>query len=123
MFSLFTVKLSRYGKAIFIIILFLSLSNCKSYYKPTSLNEAVKEKPGLVKLTLLNGDEYIYSSLETDGTNIYGIQETKEGTDRVLLKNEDVKEVRRYNKSASTCFGILGVGVVAGSAILIGSML
>ena len=120
---LFTSKLFSSTSVLLVFIFSIMSSGCKSYYQPTSLKEALTEQKGLVKVTMVNGEEYIFEALQSEGTTIYGIGKTRNGEERILLKEEDVKQVRRYNKSASTVFTLFSLGVLAGSGVLLGTML
>lgn len=122
MFCHFRILKTSFPKTIVFILICLFITSCKLYREPLSLNEALTENKGLVKLTLHNGDEFIYQSLEQEGSHIYGLQKSNDGIERIQLNNEDVKEVRYYNKTGSTVVKILGFGVVVGSVLLLGTM-
>ena len=105
-----------------ILGLFLALmlfQNCSTYKKSTNLEEASRaEQEGIVKVTMANGDQYIYESIELKENTYYGVKTINgEKTKTVLLK-EDVMKVERQNKKSSGFLGIAGITIGIASIIL-----
>jgi hypothetical protein len=89
------------------------------YHDPITLEQAaVSSEKEYMKITMLNGDEYIYEELEVVDGNYYGIQ-TKNG-ERIttLLVKDEIKEVQKQNKKSSVLLNILGITIGAASVFL-----
>ena len=89
---------------------------CKAYKSPTNLAQAANtEEKGVVKVTMVNGDEYIYENIEFSGDTYYGVKtENGEKVKTTLLK-EEVLKVERKNKGG---LGVLGTIIVLGSVVM-----
>lgn len=117
-------KYSRCFKNILcFLVVFILFYGCKVYHHPTTLEQAATSNDkGYMKITMLNGDEYIYSDLEVVDGNYYGIS-TKNGEKiTTILKKEEIKNVQRHNKKSSGFFNVLGITVGIGSIFLAISM-
>ena len=58
---------------IFLIV-FILFQSCKVYQDPITLEQAAaSNEEEYIKITMLNGDEYIYEELEVVDGNYYGI--------------------------------------------------
>lgn len=103
-------------KGCFFFLKFLLLAvlfqSCKLYKDPISVDEAVeiKEKT-YFKVTLMNGDEFIYDSIDLNEGNYYGVYTKDEHTSSDLLKKENVKSIEQYNKKTSKKNGVVGIGI------------
>lgn len=102
-----------------ILVLFLVLAmfqSCKAYKSPTNLEQAanVQEK-GFLKVTMVNGDEYIYETIEFSEDTYYGVKMVDAEIVKTILLKEEVLKVEKRNKSG---FGVLGLVIGLGSAIL-----
>lgn len=106
-------------KFLGLIIVLILLQSCNVYKKSTNLEEASKvEQKGIVKVTLVNGDEYIYESIEQKDQTYYGVKTVDgEKINTVLLK-EDVLKVERQNKKSSGFFSFTGIAIGAASIVL-----
>jgi len=106
---------------ILITLLFLTffIQSCKVYKSPTTLNQAaLSEEEGYVKVTMLNGDEYIYETIIIQNNQYYGISTVDGKKVETALLNEQVQDVQRVNKKSSNFFGFFGILVGVGSIIL-----
>jgi len=98
---------------LFVLMLFQS---CKVYQKSTNLEQASQaEEKGFVKVTMVNGDEYIYESIELSDGIYYGVKTLNGEKAREALLKEEVLKVERRNKNS---FGFLGKTIVVASVIL-----
>ncbi len=118
-----TIRKNRYcyfpKNILSFLIVFFLFQSCKVYQKPTTLREAsTNTDKGYMKITMINGDEFIYENIEVVDGNFYGTN-TKEGKIiTTLLKKDEVKDVQRQNKKSSVFFKILGATVGIGSIFL-----
>ncbi|GGK43592.1 MULTISPECIES: hypothetical protein [Flavobacteriaceae] len=105
----------------FILLLCSSLIiSCKVFHDPISLNEAANNtEKGYYKVTMHNGDEYIYERIELNSDNNYigFLMKNKKPTE-TILKNEEIKSIQKQNKKSSGFSNILGFGVGIGSILL-----
>lgn len=106
-------------KFLGLFLVFMLLQSCNVYKKSTNLDEASQvDQKGFVKVTLVNGDEYIYESIELKEDTYYGVKTVGgEKTKTVLLK-EDVLKVERQNKKSSGFFSVTGIAIGAASIVL-----
>ncbi|SNR72603.1 hypothetical protein [Lutibacter flavus] len=95
------------------------LYSCKVYQDPISLNEAANNTSSNVfKVTMLNGDEYIYDNIEVNNNNYFGInKKPNEIVETPLIKNE-IKSIQEKNRKSSSLSNLIGVGVGIGSVVL-----
>lgn len=112
------LKLDRLAmKVLLTFIVGLFFMSCNSYKKPVSLSDASQDtKKGYVKVTFQNGDQDVFEKLEVENGVVYGINSKLNNTPKTELKEEDVIQVEKQNKGASTrntIFGVLlaGLGV------------
>ncbi|HEY9168957.1 MAG TPA: hypothetical protein VIN72_05690 [Lutibacter sp.] len=103
-------------KIIGLFLVFVMLQSCKAYKSPTNLEQAanVQEK-GYVKVTMVNGDEYIYEAIEFSEDTYYGVKMVDAEIVKTILLKEEVLKVEKRNKSG---FGVLGIVIGLGSVIL-----
>jgi len=114
---------SEASKFFSILFLFFLLVGCKAYHSAIPLNEAInKDHAGLLKVTLNNGDEYIYENIINENGITYGVAIKNGLEQKTELKQSDVKKVEIKNKKSSTGLNILGVGVGV-SAIVLGILM
>ena len=101
------------------ICLFL-LQSCKVYQDPISLNEAANNtNEGYYKVTMNNGDEYIYEKIELNNDNNYvGFILVDKKPTETILNTFDIKSIQKQNKKSSGFSNVLGIGVGVGSIIL-----
>ncbi len=107
-------------KFIILIICSSLMLSCKVYQNPISLNEAANStSEGYYKVTMHNGDEYIYERIELNSDNNYigFLMKNKKPTE-TILKNEEIKSIQKQNKKSSGVSNILGFGVGIGSILL-----
>ena len=114
--KIFRNKLSYLLKLTLVLILFQS---CNVYKSPTNLEQAaIANEEGYLKVTMLNGDEYIYETIEFVDDKFYGVKIVNEETIKTRLLKDEVKDVQRQNKNSSNSIGFTGIVVGIGSAIL-----
>lgn len=120
-----TIGKNIYGRIniLIFLIVFILFHSCKVYQDPTTFEQAATSNDkGYMKITMLNGDEYIYEDLDVVDGNYYGIS-TKNGEKiTTLLKKDEIKDVQRHNKKSSVFFNLLGITVGIGSIFLAISM-
>lgn len=105
----------------FIVILFLCslMVSCKVFQDPISLNEAANNtEKGYYKVTLNNGDEYIYQSISIEDDVYVGINKTNKEIIETPLIKSDIQSIQKQNTKASGFSNVLGVGVGIGCIVL-----
>jgi len=106
-------------KFIVLIICSSLMLSCNVFQDPISLNEAANNtKKGYFKVTLNNGDEYIYESILIENDAYYGINKNKDKITETLLVKSDIQSIQKQNTKASSFSNVLGIGVGIGSIIL-----
>ena len=99
-----------------LLLALMLIQGCKAYKSPTDLEQAAKTvEKGYVKVTMVNGDEYIYENIEFSGNTYYGIKTVDSEITKTVLLKEDVLKVERRNKSG---LGAIGIIIGIGSVIL-----
>jgi hypothetical protein len=104
----------------FILLLCSSLLiSCKVFHEPISLNEAANNtEKGYYKVTLNNGDEYIYQSILIENDAYFGITKNNNKIIETPLIKSDIQSIQKQNTKASNFSNILGIGVGIGSILL-----
>ena len=105
----------------FIILLLCSslIISCKIFHDPISLNEAADNiEKGYYKVTLNNGDEFIYQSILVENDAYFGINKTNNQITETLLVKSDIQSIQKQNTKASNFSNVLGVAVGIGSILL-----
>jgi hypothetical protein len=106
-------------KILGLFVLIILLQSCSTYKKSTNLEEASQaEQNGVVKVTMTNGDQYIYEAIELRENTYYGIKTIDGGTTKTVLLKEDVMKVERQNKNSSGFLGITGIAIGVASIVL-----
>ena len=101
------------------LIVFTLFQSCKVYQDPITLEQAAtSDEEDYIKITMLNGDEYIYEELEVVDGNYYGIHTKDDKKITTLLLKDEVKDVQKHNKKSSSFFNILGITVGVASVVL-----
>ena len=105
---------------IILLIVVFFFQSCKVYQDPISLNDAANSSSnGIIKVTMLNGDEYIYDKIEVNNNhNFIGINKRPNEILETPLINSEIKSIQLQNKKSSVLSNILGVGVGVGSVVL-----
>lgn len=105
--------------SILLIVISL-LQSCKVFQDPISLNDAANSNSkSVIKVTMLNGDEYIYDKIELNNNNNYiGINKTPNEIIEIPLINSEIESVQLQNKKSSVLSNILGFGVGIGCVVL-----
>ncbi len=106
-----------------LLIVFILFQSCKVYQNPTTLEQASNSnEKSYLKITMLNGDEYIYEDLEMIAGKYYGINTKNNEKITTLLDKDEIKIVQKQNKKASGFINLLGITVGIGSIFLAISM-
>ena len=109
----------NFHKILGLLLVLMLLQNCKVYQKSTNLEQASQsEEKGFVKVTMANGDEYIYESIEHKENNYYGVKTVNGEITKTALLKEDVLKVERQNKKSSGFFSITGIVIGVASIVL-----
>ena len=107
-------------KILGLFVLIILLQSCSTYKKSTNLEEASQaEQNGVVKVTMTNGDQYIYEAIELRENTYYGIKTIDGGSTKTVLLKEDVMKVERQNKNSSSFMGITGIAIGVASIVLV----
>lgn len=106
-------------KFLGLFLVLLLLQSCSAYKKSTNLEEASQvEQKGYVKVTMQNGDEFIYESIEFANGNYYGVKTVDGEIIKTVLLKENVMKVERQNKKSSGFFSLTGIVIGAASIVL-----
>ena len=106
-------------KYLGLFLLLTLLQSCNVYKKSTTLEEASNvEQKGFIKVTMTNGDEYIYESIEQQEQAYYGVKTVNGEKIKTVLLKEDVLKVERQNKNTSGFFSVTGIVIGAASIVL-----
>ena len=103
-------------KILGLLLSLMLIQGCKAYKSPTNLEQAAKtEENEVVKVTMVNGDEYIYENIEFSGDTYYGVKTINSEKTKTLLLKEDILKVERKSKSS---FSVLGIAIGLGSVMM-----
>lgn len=109
----------KFHKILGLLLVLILLQSCKVYQKSTNLEQASQsEEKGFVKVTMANGDEYIYESIELKENNYYGVKTVNGEITKTALLKEDVLKVERQNKKSSGFLGLVGITIGIASIVL-----
>lgn len=109
----------NFHKILGLLLVLMLLQSCSTYKKSTNLEQASQsEEKGYVKVTMANGDEYIYESIEFKENNYYGVKTVNGEITKTALLKEDVLKVERQNKKSSGFFSVTGIVIGAASIVL-----
>lgn len=107
-------------KILALLLVLLLFQSCKVYQKSTTLEQASQaNQNGFVKVTMVNGDEYIYESIELNNGNYYGIKTVNEEIVKTTLLKDDVLKVERHTKKSSGFLTFMGITIGVASVILV----
>jgi len=102
-------NLFRFFKLCLIFILFQS---CKTYQDPISFEDSIENIEGnQLKMTMKNGDKFIYEDIEVVDGLIYGIHFIDGKKIQTLLDKDNIKDVQFRNKNSSKGSNFLGIGI------------
>lgn len=109
----------KFHNELILAIVLILLQSCNVYKDPINLEQAaIANEEGYFKVTMLNGNEYVYESIELIDTKFYGITSDNENKIKTILLKNEVKKVEKQNKKTSNSIGITGILIGAGSIIL-----
>jgi len=107
-------------KFLGLFLVLILLQSCNVYKKSTNLEEASKvEQKGIVKVTMVNGDEYIYESIEQKNQAYYGLKTVNGEKIKTVLLKDEVLKVERQNKKSSGFFSVTGIVIGVASIVLV----
>lgn len=99
-------------KILKLYLVLMLLQSCHAYKSSTSLEQAsLADEKGFIKVTLVNGDEYIYESVEITDGKYYGVKTVNGETEKTTLLKEDVLKAERQNKISSGFFSLVGIAI------------
>jgi hypothetical protein len=103
---------------IFLIV-FTLFQGCKVYQDPITLEQAAtSNEEEYVKITMLNGDEFIYEELKVIDENYFGIHTQNDEKITSRLIKDEIKIVQKQNKKSSTLLNLLGITIGVASVFL-----
>ena len=101
------------------LIVFTLFQSCKVYQDPITLEQATTDNnEEYLKITMLNGDEYIYEELQIIDGNYYGVHTKNDEKITTLLIKDEVKDVQKQNKKSATLLNLLGITFGVASVFL-----
>ena len=110
--------------AVKLLLMLMFLQSCKSYKNSTmseqAANNSSKES---VKVTMQNGDNFLYENIEVVEGQYYGVYVEDDKKIETLLKKEDIQSVRVYRNKTSLFPKLLGISAIVGALVLGGTML
>jgi hypothetical protein len=99
--------------------MFIFFTNCNVYKKPMTIQEAVDNtEQGYYKVNMKNGDEVIYESIEKIDAVVYGIKTIENNVIKTPLVNDQILNIQKQNKKATSTFKIIGITIGVGSVLL-----
>ena len=102
-----------------LLMVFMLFQGCKSYKEATSLEQASKvDEKEYVKVTMVNGDEYVYEAIDYSENTYYGVKTVNGEKVKTILLKDDVLKVERQNEKSSNFFGTVGIAIGIVSIIL-----
>lgn len=108
-----------FHKIFVLLLVFMLIQSCKSYQKSTNLEQASQSnEKGYVKVTMMNGNEYIFEAIDFSENTYYGVKTVNGEKVKTTLLKEDVLKVERQNKKSSGFFGVIGITIGVASIIL-----
>jgi len=111
---------NNFFNIIGLFLVLMLLQSCSTFKKSTNLEQASQsDEKGYVKVTMINGDEYIYESVEFKENNYYGVNTVKGEITKTALLKEDVLKVERQNKKSSGFFSFTGIVIGVASIVLV----
>lgn len=110
-------------KYLILYIFLIPFQGCKIYNDPISFEQAVNNKEGeIVKITMDNGNEFIYEDIEIINGLYYGIQVNNGEKVKIALDKNEIKDIQIRNKNSSKGSNILGIGI-GGLALISGLLM
>ncbi|WP_299527857.1 hypothetical protein, partial [uncultured Lutibacter sp.] len=110
-------------RLINICLIFILFQGCKIYQEPISLDQAInKSAHGYLKITMLNGDEFVYEDIEIMEGNYYGINFNEGEKVKTLIDKNEIKDVQLRDKKASKSSNFIG-GSIGVLSIIVGALM
>ena len=99
-------------KYLVLYIFLILFQGCKIYNAPVSFEQAVTNKEGkLVKITMDNGNEFVYEDIEIIDGLYYGIRINNGEKVKTALDKNEIKDVQIRNKKSDKGNNLLGIGI------------
>ena len=107
-----------------LLLIVMLLQSCKSYQKSSMMAEAAKiDSKGAIKITMHNGEKFLYENIEFTENQYYGVFVENEERIKIPLNQKEIKSVQVLSKKASFMSKFLGVTAVAAAIVFGGAML
>ncbi len=108
-----------HNNILVFLVVFVLFQSCKVYQDPITLEQAaISNEEAYMKITMLNGDEFIYEELKVIDGNYYGIHTKKGEKVKTLLSKDEIKDVQIHNKKSSVFFNLIGITIGVVSVVL-----
>ncbi|WP_456376027.1 hypothetical protein [Lutibacter sp.] len=109
----------KFHNVSILVVVLILLQSCNVYKDPINLEQAaIANEEGYFKVTMLNGDEYVYEAIESIDNKFYGITSDNEKKIKTILLKNEVKKVEKQNKKSSNSIGLSGIVIGVGSILL-----
>lgn len=107
-FNIFTRKMVF--RLLNLCLIFILFQSCKVYQDPISIEQAVNNEAITdVKITMLNGDKFIYENIEIIEGNYFGIHSKDGEKGKTLLDKDKIEKVQQRNEKSSKASNALGI--------------
>ena len=104
---------------ILMLLVFNIFQSCKVYQKPITINEAISDtSAAYLKVNYKNGDELIFKHLERENKELVGVHFVKHQEIKTILKEDEILNIEKHNKSSSTAYAAFGIALGIGSILL-----
>lgn len=99
-------------RLLIMCILFIFFQGCKIYQEPISIDQAVSsDEDGYLKITMLNGDKFIYEDIEIIEDHYYGINYNDGKKVKEPINKDEIKDVQLRNKKSSKSSNFIGISI------------
>ncbi len=107
-----SITKKAYFRLLIMCLLVILFQGCKIYQEPISLNQALNSKEdGNLKITMINGNQFIYEDIEVINDNYYAINFNNGKKEKTLLNKNEIKEVQFRNKKSAKSSNFMGIGI------------
>jgi len=107
-----SITQKAYFRLLIMFLLFILFQGCKIYQEPISLNQALNSKEdGILKITMLNGDKFIYEDIEVIEDDYYAINFNNGEKVKTLINKDEIKDVQFRNNKSAKSSNFLGISI------------